>query len=140
MGDGWNGNVLALKQNNTVVGIFGNYFTSGFSAGPIYITVTSNIPVQVVVSTYGYNQYQMGFKIKAPNGTIIYQRTGGAKSHFYPDVVFTDFCPGTGCPINPYVKYRLYLYASWNYGWQGNVLVFQQNGTSIKTFTLTTGY
>lgn len=42
-GDGWNGNVLAVKQNNVVVGLFGLNFTSGSTYGPVYITVNSKL-------------------------------------------------------------------------------------------------
>ena len=33
--NGWSRNVLALKQNNTIVGTFGRDFNSGASSGPI---------------------------------------------------------------------------------------------------------
>lgn len=41
-GDGWNGNVIAIKQNNIVVGTFGVQFNSGFSYGPIFMVVQGN--------------------------------------------------------------------------------------------------
>lgn len=41
-GDGWNGNVLAVRQNNTVVGTFGLNFSSGSSYGPVYVSINSN--------------------------------------------------------------------------------------------------
>ena len=33
-GDGWNDNVLGLRQNNFIVGTFGSDFTTGHSLGP----------------------------------------------------------------------------------------------------------
>lgn len=42
-GNGWNGNVLAVRQNNVIVGRFGLNFTSGSTYGPIYITVNSQL-------------------------------------------------------------------------------------------------
>lgn len=38
-GDGWNGNVLAIKQNNIIIGTFGSAFTSKNVSGPVTITV-----------------------------------------------------------------------------------------------------
>ncbi len=52
-GDGWNGNVLAIKQNNTIVGTFGDTFTSGSTKGPFYIVVQPQAEVRIVVTTLG---------------------------------------------------------------------------------------
>lgn len=52
-GDGWNGNMLAILQNNTIVGIFGNGFTFGSTYGPTYITVQGNMEARIVA-------YQLG--------------------------------------------------------------------------------
>lgn len=52
-GDGWNGNILAIKQNNTVKGTFGSAFTSGSTTPNVYIVVQGNIKAQIVVSTLG---------------------------------------------------------------------------------------
>jgi len=52
-GDGWNANYLAIKQNNTLVGYFGNQFTSGSSSGPITIIVAGNMNVQVIAYSVG---------------------------------------------------------------------------------------
>ena len=52
-GDGWNGNVLAIKQDNAVVGTFGTNFASGASSGPVTITVQGDKEVQVSVSQVG---------------------------------------------------------------------------------------
>lgn len=52
-GDGWEGTVLGIKQNDTIVGTFGNGFTSGGSSGPVYIVVQGNLETQVVVTTLG---------------------------------------------------------------------------------------
>ena len=42
-GDGWNNNIISLKQNNSIVGTFDENFTNGSSSGPIYINVVKNI-------------------------------------------------------------------------------------------------
>lgn len=52
-GDGWSGNVIGIKQNNTIVGTFGNSFTTGSSSGPVYIAVQGNREAQIVVTTLG---------------------------------------------------------------------------------------
>lgn len=52
-GDGWNGNILAIRQYNMTVGVFGAGFTSGFVSGPSYITVQGRASVDIVVSKLG---------------------------------------------------------------------------------------
>jgi len=42
-GDGWNGNTIAVRQNNIIVGIFGGNFTTGTSYGPVFIPVLANL-------------------------------------------------------------------------------------------------
>lgn len=41
-GDGWNGNILAFQQNGANVGLFGTTFSSGFTSGPVNISVKSD--------------------------------------------------------------------------------------------------
>ena len=52
-GDGWNSNVLAIRQNNKIVGFFGNTFTTGSSSGPVSVIVQGNLATQIVVATLG---------------------------------------------------------------------------------------
>jgi hypothetical protein len=52
-GDGWNGNVIGLKQNGIQIATFGQTFTSGSSYGPISITIPSQISTQIVVAQLG---------------------------------------------------------------------------------------
>jgi hypothetical protein len=40
--DGWNGNVLGLRQNNSIVATFGDKFSIGATSGPIYALVDEN--------------------------------------------------------------------------------------------------
>lgn len=72
---GWQGNILAIKQNNTIVGTFGSTFSS-FTTDPVYIVVKANVEAQIVPYNYSgiLTTRQVAFTIKAPNGTIIYQR------------------------------------------------------------------
>lgn len=48
-GDGWNGNVLGIRQNGSVIGTFGAGFTSGSSSGPLLITVAADLLAQIFV-------------------------------------------------------------------------------------------
>lgn len=127
---------MAIKQNNTVVGTFGSAFTSGYSSGPVYIVVQGSAEAQIVVSTLGSWTAEVGFTVKAPNGTIIHQRSSG--TGFTSTQIFATFCP-VGCPVNPNVTYNLYLSDSYGDGWEGNVLAFKQNGAVVSTFTMANG-
>lgn len=71
-GNGWNRNVLAIKQNGVVVGTFGSAFTRGFVSGPIYVVVQGDVEVQVGVSTLGNKTEEIGFVIWAFNGSKIF--------------------------------------------------------------------
>jgi hypothetical protein len=42
-GDGWNGNILAFRQNGQVVAKFGDTFTTGFSVAPINFTINGKL-------------------------------------------------------------------------------------------------
>jgi hypothetical protein len=42
-GDGWNGNVLAFKQNGQVVAKFGDTFITGSSVAPINFTINGKL-------------------------------------------------------------------------------------------------
>ena len=136
-GDGWEGTVLAIRQNNVVVGTFGNLFTYGTSSGPVYITVVGNVEAQVVVSTLGGYTNEVGFVIKAPNGTIIHQRNSGSSFPF--TILFKTFCPIGGCPVLQTVTYKVSTTDSWGDGWEGTVLAFKQDGAVVSTFTLASG-
>jgi hypothetical protein len=61
--NGWNSNVLGLKQDDKILGIFGNYFTSGASSGPVSIIVQNNIATQVVVTQLGTKTNEVKFVI-----------------------------------------------------------------------------
>lgn len=56
-GDGWNGNILAIRQNNTIIGTFGSTFTEGSSTSPVYIVVQGSLRAQIIVSTIGSYTY-----------------------------------------------------------------------------------
>lgn len=51
-GDGWNGNVLVIRQGSINVP-FGGSFTTGKTSGPLSIQVNSNAEVTIEVSVLG---------------------------------------------------------------------------------------
>lgn len=72
---------------------------------------------------------EIGFTIKLPNGTIIYSRVPGQP--FFRETIFKIFCPSTACNISSTVDYYLTMIDSWGDGWNGNILVFNQNNSRI---------
>lgn len=64
-GDGWNSNVLSIKQNNSIFGTFGDLFTSGSTNGPITINVLGDLNTQIVVFQIGTKSEEVGFIVKA---------------------------------------------------------------------------
>lgn len=136
-GDGWNGNIFGFKQNNIIIGSFGNNFTTGKTFGPVNVTLPSLVQTQIVVVQFGNWTEEIGFTIKAPNGTIIFTRKAGTA--FNSKIIFLEFCPSSGCPIITNVTYYLTVTDSYGDGWNGNVLAFRQNGT-LQQFSLQKGY
>lgn len=137
-GDGWNNNILAIRQNNVIAGLFGGNFTKGYSTASINITVQGNVETQIVVYQYGINWKQIGFAVTAPNGTIIHQRFKGVD--FPPGIIFSTFCPVGDCPSIPSVSYYVTLNDTYGDGWNGNTLAFKQDGIVIGTFNMKSGY
>jgi hypothetical protein len=76
-GDGWNGNILAFRQNGTIVGTFGANFLSGAYYIPMNITLRGNVQTQILVSQLGNYTNEVGFVVRAPNNTVIINRTSG---------------------------------------------------------------
>ena len=121
-GDGWKSNVLGIRQNNAIVGHFGNIFTTGSSSGPVSVIVQGNLSTQIVVVTLGTKTNEIGFVVKAPNGTIIHQRTSGVI--FDKSSVFSIFCPVSGC-LN-LLTLTVTMTDSGSDGWNGNVFGIRQ--------------
>ena len=59
------------------MGTFGAAFTSGASSGPLYVAVLGNFQTQIFVLTIGTKTNQVGFVVKASNGTTIYKISSG---------------------------------------------------------------
>lgn len=51
--DGWEGNILGIRQNGVVKGIFGNAFTSGSSSGPVSFNLDVGVEAQIIVTQLG---------------------------------------------------------------------------------------
>ena len=137
-GDGWNGNVISIKQNNNVVGTFGGAFTSGSSSGPVYMLVQGNITAQIVVSQLGSKTNEVGFAIRAPNGTVLHQRNSG--NTFTANTLLETFCILGGCPVTMWVTVN--MTDSFGDGWNSNIVGFKQNNVLVGTFggAFTSGY
>ena len=136
--DGWEGTILAIKQNGSIIKTLGDNFTNGSISGPVQVTVRLASEVQIIVYQLGLYTSQVGFFIKTSNGTKIYNRTNGTS--FTPITILFTFCPGGGvCPDSTTVTYNLTTIDSYGDGWEGTILSFKFNGTVLYTFTLTTG-
>ena len=135
-GDGWNGNVLALRQNGVILGTFGGSFTAGNSNGPIFIPVPGNALTQVAVSQLGNKSQEVGFILRNPSG-VIFQRAAGTTFDAY--TVFTTFCPTGICPTT--TSLLVQMTDTSGDGWNGNVFGFKQNNAVVGTFgsNFTTG-
>lgn len=128
--NGWNGNILGFKQNGTFVGTFGDTFTKGASGGRLSFTLVSNIPAQIAVRQLGNKTNEIGFVVKALNGSLIYQKTAGAT--FTNDAIFTGFCPATGCPNS--LELIITMTDAYGDGWNSNILAIRQGGIIVGTF------
>ena len=129
-GDGWNGNVLGIKQNNTVVALFGNLFTAGYSSGPLYFIVQGNLATQIAVTTLGTKTNEVGFLVKAQSGAILHQRYPWKT--FESARVFATFCPVTGC--SNILTLTVTMTDSFRDGWNSNMLALKQNSSIVGVF------
>ena len=87
-GDGWNGNVLAFRQNNAI-----QTFTlsSGYQRGPFAFTFLRLVPVDVIVYTLGTWTEEIGFQLRTYVGTIVAARYSG--SSFSANSKLLSFTP-----------------------------------------------
>lgn len=54
-GDGWNGYIFGVRQNNMIVTVFGEQFKSGSEQGPVDIDIKSGVETEIVVVVVGRN-------------------------------------------------------------------------------------
>jgi hypothetical protein len=128
--DGWNGNIISIKQNNNIVGTFGTSFTSGGTSGPVYMLIQGNLTAYIVVNQLGNKTHEVGFTIKDPNDTVLYQRNAG--NTFTANELLEEFCILGACPAATWVTVT--MTDSGSNGWDSNVLAFRQNGIFVGTF------
>ena len=130
-GNGWSNNLISIKQGGRVVGTFGNTFRTGTQSDPVQIEVEGNLLTDIAVYQADDQQSKIGFLIKAPNGTTIYEKLTGTT---YGQGVIGTFCPKDGC----FAEYNLYLMITMTDtagdGWGGNVVGIRQKGKPVETF------
>lgn len=129
-GDGWNGNVLTIKQGTKDYN-FGGSFKSGKTSGPLSITINGNMEASIQVYTLGTKTQEIGFTVKFPNGTVLFTQSPGVA--FQSNKLFKVFCSLSACSLPLTTDYYLTMTDSYGDGWNGNVLAFKQ-GNIIKTF------
>ena len=115
-----------------MVGTFGAAFTTGASSGPLYVAVLGNFQTQIFVSTLGTKTNEVGFVVKASNGTTIYTRNSG--STFTAATTFATFCPLGGCPNLNSSFLTITMTDSVGDGWNQNTLGIMQSNTLVGTF------
>jgi len=99
-GDGWNGNVVAIKQKGVTIGTFGTTFTGG-SADTAYINLCDLDTASVELDVLGSFTSEVGFSIVSPQGVTMLTRASG--STFPAGFVFGSFyaqCAVPSCPIS----------------------------------------
>lgn len=69
--DGWNGNVLGIKQNNMIIATFKMNSYNSSSEGPYKISVQGDSEIRIITVNLGLKTQEVGFAIKVPNGTLI---------------------------------------------------------------------
>ena len=134
--DGWNGNVLAIKQGNNIQE-FGRDFTSGGQGNSVQITLQGYSATQIIVTQLGTKTEEIGFKVTASNGTVIYEKADQAP--IYQGTIFSSFCPRGGCYDDNYLALAITMSDYDGDGWHGNILAIKQNNTIVGTFGLSEG-
>lgn len=88
--NGWQGNVLAVRQNGTLT-TFGTNFTSGAQFSQLLnFTLKTNLTVDIIVSKVGTNPQQVGYTIKDESGTVLATRAAGKS--FTLNQILNTFC------------------------------------------------
>ena len=127
VGDGWNGNILSIMQNDTFVQSFGETFTYGMLTEPVYVLVQGNRFAQIYVNQLGSGTPEVGFVVKSPSGTTLCQKSVGTA--FYSSTLFPRFCVAGGCPTPATLNLTILIYDSYGDGWNGNV--WESNKTTL---------
>lgn len=97
-GDGWNGNVLALRQNGQVVASFGQQFTTGTSFTPFTVPLCDAFNTEVVVQTLGSYTSEVGLVITSNTGATVFSRNSGTT--FAAGAVLGSFTTACGFVVS----------------------------------------
>lgn len=131
-GDGWNNNVLGLRQDGRIVAVFGEEFTTGKDYGPITVPVKYGKWTDVVVANYGSKTDEMQFVIIDAEGKkLIEHKSGNA---FSADTILGDFCLGCTGQRSDRVSFFVTLIDSAADGWNGNQLMISQGEDMMLPF------
>ena len=98
-GDGWNGAIVGFRQG----GILAASLTGPVSTGPdtAYVSLCHNYSVDIEAIAAGSYPSEVGFVVKDPWGTVIYQRTPATFATGYIFHTFTANCiPPTCLPVS----------------------------------------
>ena len=122
-GDGWNGNILGIKQNGQIVATFGEAMATGSSATSL-IQIAEDVNSEIVVHQFGTWTEEISFTIKDPEGNVLASRAAG--TGFSANAVLGYFC--YKCTSPPMATYFLTLTDSYGDGWNGNQLYLDYQG------------
>ena len=86
--DGWEGSVLAFRQNGTLQTFV---LPTGGVGGPLAYSFLPNINVDIVVFQLGVYTRQVGFVLRTGSGTVVFQKF--TNSTFFVDSNLGNFTP-----------------------------------------------
>lgn len=100
------------------------------------MVIPGTISTQIVPYIMGNFINEIGYQIKAPNGTIVSERRPGGV--FNSTTTLSIFCPLGNCNAPSIIKYYVTVTSSCS-GWGKNSLAIRQNGLRILNLTLLNG-
>ncbi|MBE0663291.1 MAG: choice-of-anchor J domain-containing protein [Bacteroidales bacterium] len=106
-GDGWDGTVLGIRQNGSIIETFGEDFENGYSYGPVNISLCPDLMTEIVVLDPGGYTDEKGFALYDPDGVLVFELLPGTT--FDGTTVFHTFasaCP-SAVPVNRYIADEL---------------------------------
>lgn len=131
-GDGWNGNILGVMQEDVLLGTFGQDFNSGPApVSPVYIMVEKSKFATIFVKELGFASSEVGFIVKSPSGTVLFQRAAGTS--LISSAILTTLCLTSPC-LAPKTLNLTILMTSVSNGWSGNTLTINQNNLVVGSF------
>lgn len=87
--NGWNNNILGVRQNGIVVRNLS--FPTGNISSPTQINLQRYKPVDIIVVVLGSKTWEVGFTVRAENGFIVARRFEGTA--FYANEILARFSP-----------------------------------------------